>query len=102
MPKGPQLSVETRVTCVVMRYSGGMQHAAIAEELNLKPATVRATYTRIAKAASSTRLLSLLQHCATCPRSGRPVKIKPGSIAANKIRVAIKANKYQIPHEVSQ
>lgn len=72
MPKGPELSVELRVACVVMRYSGGMRHSAIAEELKLNPSTVRQTCSRVLKLAGSTELLVLLQHCGTRPRSGRP------------------------------
>lgn len=102
MPKGPQLTTEIRTACIVLRYSVGKQHAEIAEELNLKPATVRATCTRIQKATGSTNLLDLLQHCGVCRRSGRPLKIKPGSPEANRIRAAVKANKYQIPEEVAQ
>lgn len=102
MPKGPQLTTEMRTACIVLRYSVGRQHAAIAEELNLKPATVRATCTRIQKATGSTNLLELLQHCGTCQRSGRPLKVKPGSPEANRIRAAVKANKYQVPEEVAQ
>lgn len=102
MPKGPHLSPEVRAACVVMHFHGEMQYVRIAEKLNLKPGTVRNTCARIRKVAGSTNLLDLLQHCGTCPRSGRPLKIAPGSEEANKIRSAVKEYKYQFPKEVAQ
>lgn len=72
IPKGPRLTTELRVACVVLRFQGGMQHTAIAEELKLKPSIVRNTCSRVQEAAGSTELLELLKHCGTRPRSGRP------------------------------
>jgi hypothetical protein len=84
-----------------MHWQGGMQYVRIAEVLNLKPGTVRNTCARIKAAAGNTNLLDLLQHYATCPRSGRPLKITPGSLVANKIRSVVKEYEYQFPEEVA-
>lgn len=102
MPRGPHIPLEKRISCVLLRYYTGMQHAAIATELNMVPSTVRNTYSRIQKAASgSTNILDLLLHCGTCPRSGFSLKITPSSEEANAIRTEVKAKKHQIPEEVA-
>jgi hypothetical protein len=102
MPKGPHLSSEIRAACMVMRYHKGLPCVKIAKELNLKPGTVRNTCMMISRAAGTTNLLDLLQHYRTCPRSGRPLKVAPGSKEANIIRSAVKKYKYQFPEEVAQ
>jgi len=79
-----------------------MKHADIATELNLKVGTVRNTCTRIEKATGSTNLTELLQHCQTGSRSGRPLKVQPGSTKANEVRTAAKKYKNQKPREVAQ
>jgi hypothetical protein len=101
MPSNAQLSVEIRTAIIVMRYYRKKKHKEIAEELNLKPGTVRMTCQRIAKATGSTNLLDLLQHCGHGIHSGRPLKVKPGSEEANEIRTAVKKHKYQFPEEVA-
>jgi hypothetical protein len=94
MPGGPDLSVEVRTACVVLR-STGMQHAEIARRLELKPGTVRTTCTRVQKKAGSTKLLDLLQHCGTLPRTGRPPA--PGAKPTKKRRAALKKQKSVVP-----
>lgn len=89
MPKGPQLTTEMRVACIVMRYQAKMQHEEIARELNLNPSSVRNTCSRAQKSAGSTELLELLKHCRTQPRSGRPPRKQPRTRKANKIKPAV-------------
>jgi hypothetical protein len=95
MPGGPDLSVEVRTACVVLRYASGMQHAEIARRLDLKPGTVRTTCTRVQKKAGSTDLLELLKHCGTLPRTGRPPA--PGAKPTKKRRAALKKQKAVVP-----
>jgi hypothetical protein len=90
MPGGPDLSIEVRTACVVLR-STGMQHAEIARRLELKPGTVRTTCTRVQKKAGSTNLLELLKHCGTRPRTGRPPA--PGAKPTKKRQAALKKQK---------
>lgn len=92
MPKGPQLTTEMRVACIVMRYQAKMQHEDIARELNLNPSSVRNTCSRAQKLAGSTELLELLKHCRTQPRSGRPPRKQPRTRKANKIKPAVQTN----------
>lgn len=102
MPKGPHIPSEVRAACVVLRFHVGKGPTQIARELNLKPGTVRNTCMRISRAAGSTNLLDLLQHCGTCPRSGRPSKITPNSEEANNIRSAVTKYKHQPPKDIAQ
>jgi hypothetical protein len=95
MPGGPDLSIEVRTACVVLRYATGMQHAEIARRLELKPGTVRTTCTRVQKKAGSTNLLELLKHCGTLPRTGRPPA--PGAKPTKKRRAALKKQKAVVP-----
>lgn len=92
MPKGPQLTTELRVACIVMRYQAKMQHEEIARELNLNPSSVRNTCSRAQKLAGSTELLELLKHCRTQPRSGRCPRKQPRTRKANKIKPAVQTN----------